>query len=277
MSTWVIGDIQGCWRTLERLLKRISYDASRDRLWLAGDLVNRGPSNVEVLRWARAQGDRVTAILGNHDLKLLTQAAGLAKPRRLDTLDDVLGAPDRDELIDWLRRRPLAHLEGGWLMVHAGLAKSWSAGTTLAHSREVEAILQAGDLGDALGRIADTSPLRWSDTLRGPRRLAGIIGTLCRLRTCSAEGRACQGFSGAPADAPAGCMPWFDVPGRRAIGARVVFGHWSSLGLLVRDDVVCLDTGCVWGGALTAMRLEDSHIAQEPSVDRRTPAEEGQE
>lgn len=275
MSTWVVGDIQGCWRTFERLLERIKFDASRDRLWLAGDLVNRGPSNVEVLRWARAQGDRVTAVLGNHDLKLLTQAAGLAKPRRLDTLEDVLGAPDRDELIDWLRRRPLAHLEDGWLMVHAGLAPSWSAEATLAHSREVEAILQAGDLGDALGRIADTSPPQWSDTLRGPRRVAAIIGTLCRLRTCSAEGRACQGFSGAPADAPAGCMPWFDVPGRRAIGARVVFGHWSSLGLVLRDDVVCLDTGCVWGRTLTAMRLEDSLIAQEPCIDRRTPAEGG--
>lgn len=277
MSTWVIGDIQGCWRTLLRLLADIGFDASRDRLWLAGDLVNRGPSNVEVLRWARAQGEAVTAILGNHDLKLLAQAAGLAKARRLDTLDDVLAAPDRDELVDWLRRRPLAHREGGWLMVHAGIAPSWSVSETLERAREVEDVLSAGSLSDAVARLGEKAPDRWSDALRGKRRLAAIVATLCRLRTCRADGTACAAFSGAPADAPKGCMPWFDVPGRKATGARIVFGHWSALGLLVRDDIACLDTGCVWGRSLSAIRLEDGRVVQAPCVDRRTSAEEGGE
>lgn len=277
MSTWAIGDIQGCWRTLQRLLARIDYDATRDRLWLAGDMVNRGPANVEVLRWARAQGKSVVAILGNHDLKLLTQACGLAKPRRLDTLGDVLNAPDRDDLIEWLRHQPFAHREKGWLMVHAGIAPSWSVGETMSHAEEAGEALRKGALVDALARLGDQAPARWDDRLRGKRRMAAIVATLCRLRTCRADGSACIHFSGAPTDAPAGCMPWFDVPGRRATTARVVFGHWSSLGLLVRDDVVCLDTGCVWGRSLSAIRLEDGFVAKEPCVDTRTSAEEGGE
>ena len=277
VSTWAVGDIQGCWRTLQRLLVRIDYDATRDRLWLAGDLVNRGPANVAVLRWARAQGESVVAILGNHDLKLLTQAAGLAKPRRLDTLHDVLTAPDRDELIDWLRKRPLAHHEKGWLMVHAGISPGWSVDDTMSHAEEVGDALRRGSLVDALARLGDQAPGRWDRRLRGRRRLATIVATLCRLRACRADGTACLHFSGAPADAPAGCIPWFDVPGRRATDARIVFGHWSSLGLLVRDDVVCLDTGCVWGRTLSAIRLEDGSVVQEPCADSRTSAEESGE
>ena len=267
MSTWVVGDIQGCWRSLLRLLGDIRFDATRDRLWLAGDLVNRGPSNVEILRWARAQGDAVTTILGNHDLKLLARASGVSKAGKLDTLDDVLGAPDRDELIDWLRRRPLAHREGRWLMVHAGVAPSWSVDDTLARARELEDVLRAGPLDKAMARLGEDAPDRWTDGLRGKKRLASIVATLCRLRTCRADGTACASFSGEPADAPKGCMPWFDVPGRKSAGARIVFGHWSALGLLVRDDVICLDTGCVWGRSLTALRLEDSHVVQVPCAD----------
>lgn len=275
MSTYVIGDIQGCWQTLQALLARIAFDESRDRILLAGDLVNRGPSSLEVLRWARGLGDRLVAVLGNHDMKLLAQAARLAQPRELDTLADVMSAPDRDELIDWLRLRPLVHREAGCLLVHAGLMPSWSGDDALALAGEVEAVLRCGPLDQAMARLRERPPARWDDGLRGRERLACILAGFVRLRACRADGSACWEFSGAPDAAPPGCLPWFDVPGRRSAGERVLFGHWSALGLLVRDDVVALDTGCVWGRSLSAIRLEDGAVFQEPCADPPAAARDG--
>ena len=276
MSTYVIGDIQGCWQTLQALLRRVELDAASDRVVLVGDLVNRGPSNVQVLRWAVSLGDRCTAVLGNHDLKLLVRASGNGRRGELDTLDDVLGAPDRDELIAWLRRLPLALPADRGLVVHAGLFPQWSASQALELSAEVEAVLRKGSLEDATARLRGKAPTRWSDALRGEERWAAILGGFLRLRTCTKAGAACWDFSGPPEGAPKGCIPWFDVPDRASHGTRVLFGHWSSLGLKVRDDIAALDTGCVWGRRLTALRLEDGKVVQEEcrdDVPRRREAE----
>jgi len=248
MATYVIGDVQGCFITLERLLARIGFDASSDRIWLAGDLVNRGPNSLEVLRWAKRNEGRVVTVLGNHDLHLLASAAGTRAPSPRDTFADVLEAPDRDELLSWLGRRPLLHREGEHFLVHAGLSPQWSFDAIEDLAREAEQGLREGRLDD---------------------RLRGILATLTRMRTCRANGDMCD-FAGPPASAPAGCESWFervDVPD----GSTVFFGHWAALGLYRGRNVVGLDTGCVWRRSLTAIRLEDRLVFQEPS-ELRNPA-----
>lgn len=270
MATYAIGDIQGCFATLSALLERCAFDPGRDRLWLAGDLVNRGPGSLAVLRWARQLGTTVTAVLGNHDLHLLRVAEGLAVARGKDSLDAVLAAPDRDELLDWLAAQPLVHRETvagqPWLMVHAGLHPSWSAEVALALGRQVSAALSADRRG-LLASLDQPGDLAWQAQLGGAARFAALIGVLTRLRTCHADGSPCAEHKGTPETAPAGCAPWFRVAPRRWSDHRVVCGHWAALGLHVGDGVAALDSGCVWGRSLTALRLDDGALFSEPARD----------
>jgi len=273
MGTYAIGDVQGCFETLERLLRRIDFRPGEDRLWLAGDLVNRGPASLEVLRWARDHDEHLVAVLGNHDLHLLAVAAGLAEPRRSDTLDACLAAPDREALLGWLRRRPLLHREGRHVLVHAGLLPAWSIETAQAHAREVAHALREGDGRLVLASLAADKAAAWSDELTGTARISLIVAALTRLRICTADGRMRADFSGPPSEAPEGCRPWFDA--RVAAGEpTIVFGHWAALGLHLAPHVLGLDTGCVWGGSLTAIRLEDRAVFQEPAAEAeaRPPA-----
>jgi bis(5'-nucleosyl)-tetraphosphatase (symmetrical) len=259
MATYAIGDVQGCWDNLRALVERIA-PAAGDRLWLTGDLVNRGPRSLEVLRWARDQGDRLVAVLGNHDLHLISCARGVRKPRKGDTFRDVLDAPDRDELIDWLASRPLVHREGDWLMVHAGLLPDWSADDAERLAREVE---ETG-LSDALLGSWRQAPRRWRDDLDPAGRHALALSAFATLRCVDRDGAMDRDFDGPPAEAPPRLLAWFDHPRRRSREVRIACGHWAALGLLIRPDLAALDSGCVWGGHLTAMRLEDGETFQVP-------------
>jgi bis(5'-nucleosyl)-tetraphosphatase (symmetrical) len=270
MATFAIGDLHGCWDTLRRLLDRLPFEPARDRLWLVGDLVNRGPRSLEVLRWARetaaAMGERFAVVLGNHDLRLLALAAGVTRPKRLDTLGHLLAAEDAGELVAWLGARPFVHRgengEEGWTMVHAGLLPEWTVADAEAAARRVEAAL-AGPQRNALLVRGPADPAA-DDPALAPLRRALLAFTL--LRTLDAEGRPCP-FSGPPAEAPAGCVPWFRVPGRRTVGHRIVCGHWAALGLHREDGVLALDSACVWGRRLTAVRLEDGEVFQQETVE----------
>jgi len=257
MATYVIGDIQGCRLTLERLLVTVGFDPGRDRLWLVGDLVNRGPDSAGVLRLLRGLGDAVTCVLGNHDLHLLARATGNSPAKPLDTLDDVLAAPDRDELLTWLAARPLLHREKSLTLVHAGLLPEWTVDAAAAEARRLETALRREPRA-ALGQGRQDPALR----------------ALTTLRTCRKNGTPCK-FSGAPADAPADCVPWFAHPLRRSRGSTVFFGHWAALGLALGPDYVGLDTGCVWGRELTALRLEDRQIWSIPSVEPGAKRDDG--
>jgi len=266
MAVYAIGDIQGCAASLRELLACIDFDERRDRLLLVGDLVNRGPGSLEVLRWARALGDRVAAVLGNHDLHLLRVAGGVRKLKPKDTIGDILQAADRDLLIEWLRHRPLMHEEGDVVMVHAGLHPDWSVDDARLRAREAEAALRADDWAERLRRAYTGPPVPWREDLTGAARLRAMLSIFVRLRTCTAEGHLCD-YCGPPSGAPEGCVPWFEHPGRRSRGRCVLFGHWSTLGLRVRRDTIAVDTGCVWGQALTAIRLEDRAVFQVEAVD----------
>lgn len=261
MTRYAIGDVQGCDDELRALLELLKFSADRDRLWFVGDLVNRGPNSLATLRRVRALADNAVVVLGNHDLHLLALAYGSHRKRRADTLDEVLAAPDRDALLDWLMRRPLAHHESGDLMVHAGVVPQWTVALTLTLAREIEAALRR-DPRTLFDHMYGNEPDRWSDTLAGTDRLRFAINVLTRLRVCTADGRVDLSVKGAPPPPPSALLPWFDVPGRRSADARVIFGHWSALGLTLRSGLVGLDSGCVWGGALTALDLD----AQRPPV-----------
>ncbi|HEX6898633.1 MAG TPA: symmetrical bis(5'-nucleosyl)-tetraphosphatase [Thermoanaerobaculia bacterium] len=263
MATYAIGDVHGCFGTLQRLLRRIRYDAGRDRLWFVGDLVNRGPRSLDVLRWAAEQGDRIVVVLGNHDLHLLARAAGFAEARKKDTLDEVLDAPDRDDLLEWLGSRPLAHREGEALMVHAGLFPEWSPGEAGRLAREVEERLRGEKAPKLLAGFQQKTAERWKESLTGQDRARTALAGFAKLRTLDAEGRMCPDFSGPPALAPKGCRPWYAAPDRKSAGATVIFGHWAALGLRIQDGVAALDTGCAWGRQLTALRLDDWRVFQE--------------
>jgi bis(5'-nucleosyl)-tetraphosphatase (symmetrical) len=262
MATYVIGDVQGCYRELRALLSRVSFDRARDRIWFVGDLVNRGPDSLAVLRFVRALGERAVAVLGNHDLHLVCRHAGFAKPRADDTLDEVLAAPDAVSLIDWLRHRPMLHREGGWLMVHAGLLPGWSSGTAVRLAGEVERVLRGGRYLTFLENMYGTRPDHWSESLAGWDRLRVIVNVMTRIRFCTMAGR--LEFAAKGLTAPAGHLPWFKARHPRR-GERLLCGHWSALGLHRRRAVLALDTGCVWGGALTALRLDDERLFQVPS------------
>lgn len=280
MVTYAIGDIQGCGATLQRLLERLrasGFDEGRDALWLVGDLVNRGPRSLAVLRWAveqqRRMGARFVAVLGNHDLHLLGVAGGVARSKEGDTLDEVLEAPDVDELMEWLRLRPLLHRAsvGGrpHLLVHAGLLPAWTGEQALALAGEVQAALAGVDWPFVVAELLRHKGDAWNDSLSGHSRLGAIVAGLLWLRTCTGDGRLCADFKGPPDKAPAGCVPWFDAPGRRSGDHTVVCGHWAALGLKLRSDLAALDTACVWGAALTAVRLEDQAVFSERNVDGR--------
>lgn len=265
MSRYVIGDVQGCYEELMGLLGRCGFDAARDRVWLVGDLVNRGPASLQVLRWARALGDACVCVLGNHDLHLLAVAEGLARPGRGDTLDAVLQAPDREELLHWLRHRPLLWREEDWLMVHAGLWPGWTAEQAAALAQEVETCLRGPGWKDFLARMYGNEPDHWDDALRGAERLRFIVNTMTRMRFIDADMRLDLAFKGEREDAPPGLRPWFDL--EHAHGdVKVLCGHWSALGLHITENVVALDSGCVWGGPLSAWRLEDGQLFQQPSM-----------
>lgn len=253
---YLIGDVQGCCSALERLLAKLDFSPSRDHVYLLGDLVNRGPGSLAALRLLSGLGEAATCLLGNHDLHLLAVAHGARKPQRGDTLDDILAAPDRGALLGWLRRQRLACFEQGWLMVHAGIVPQWDRAQTLALAAEVEALLRGPDLPDFLQAMYGNEPDRWDDGLAGTARLRFIVNVLTRLRFCDADGRIDFKTKDGAGSAPEGFYPWFDVPGRRSADTPVAFGHWSTLGLVSRDKLLALDTGCVWGGQLSAMRID---------------------
>jgi bis(5'-nucleosyl)-tetraphosphatase (symmetrical) len=262
MGTIAIGDVQGCYDQLMRLLERAGFDERRDVLWFVGDLVNRGPQSLETLRFVKGLGARAVTILGNHDLNLLAVAAGVRKPHRGDTNDGILAAPDRDELLTWLRHQYMMHAGGGSAMVHAGLLPQWTLAQALALAREVEEALRAPDHRELLKRMYGNEPLRWRDDLAGYDRLRIIVNAMTRMRLAAADGTLELNHKLGLDTVPAGYLPWYEVPGRASRGTPIVFGHWAALGLLVREDAICLDSGCVWGRALSALRLEDRRLFQ---------------
>jgi bis(5'-nucleosyl)-tetraphosphatase (symmetrical) len=266
MATYAIGDIQGCMETLERLLHRIGFSPDHDRLWLVGDLVNRGPRSLDVLRWARTLDERVTCVLGNHDVHLLGRAAGVDKAKKRDTLDDILAAPDRDELLDWLRTRPFLHVEGNLALVHAGLHPFWAIDDALACAATLQQGLSAPTWREFLHELNASSP-PWDPQLRGSERARASLAYLVRARTLTPAGQLETKFDGPPADAPPGCVPWFAFSAARWTTHTVVFGHWAALGLSLGAHHMGIDTGCVWGNALTAIRLDDRRVFQEKSVE----------
>lgn len=262
MATYAIGDIQGCFQALQLLLQKIDFDPARDRLWLVGDLVNRGPDSLAVLRWARALGDKAVVVLGNHDLHLLAVAYGFAKPHRKDTIDQVLTAPDRDELCAWLRHQRLFYAEGDYALVHAGLLPQWSVKKAAALAHEVEQELRGKHYLDFFERMYGNEPKAWSKDLHGMTRLRMITNAMTRLRFCTPEGEMEFDHKGPPEIFPAGHLPWYEAPNRKNADTTIIFGHWSALGLEVRSNLLALDTGCLWGGDLTAVRLEDRQVYQ---------------
>ncbi len=248
------GDIQGCRDAYRRLLAKVapSHDTP---LWFAGDIINRGPESLATLRDLIALGDRAVTILGNHDLHLLSVSAGIRKSKKGDTLDDILSAPDVEDLLHWVRHRPIAHFDHDILMVHAGVLPQWDVTTTLELADEFQKALRAPNWKETLAGLYGNEPNKWKPKLKGIERLRVICNALTRLRFCKADGEMDFSSSGALDMAPAGCVPWFDVPARKTSNVTVVFGHWAALGLVVRDNVIGLDSGCVWGEELTAVRL----------------------
>jgi bis(5'-nucleosyl)-tetraphosphatase (symmetrical) len=279
MALYCIGDIQGCDGALGHLLERMAFSPSRDTVYLLGDLVNRGPRSCAVLRRCMAADGALRCLLGNHDLHLLATAHGVRTPSRRDTLASVLQAEDRQALLDWLRQQPLArqHLHGGetLLMVHAGVLPGWSAADTLAFAEEVHAVLRGPDLPAFLQQMYGNQPDHWNNALTGTDRLRVIVNALTRLRFCSAQGVMDFESAESAASPPPGLLPWFDVPGRRTAGTLLAFGHWSTLGWLNRSDLLGLDTGCVWGGTLSAVRfgatLAERELLQVPCPQAQVP------
>lgn len=262
MATYAIGDVQGCFAELERLLDEIRFDAARDRLWFVGDLVNRGPQSAEVLRFVKSLGDGAVTVLGNHDVHLIAHVAGFGKKRADDSFGDVLEAPDCVALVEWLRARPMMHVERGYAMVHAGLLPAWSIERGLELAAEVESALRAPDYRTFLAGLYGSQPDRWEDGLRGIDRLRVVVNAMTRMRFVDASGVMDFRVKGELEKAPRGYLPWFDVPGRASADVPIVCGHWSALGLLIRPDLLALDSGCVWGGRLTAVRLDDRSVFQ---------------
>jgi bis(5'-nucleosyl)-tetraphosphatase (symmetrical) len=275
MPRYAIGDVQGCADELKALLKRCNFSVDRDELWFVGDLVNRGPKSLETLRFVRSLGANATVVLGNHDLHLLALAHGSKRrPRDGDTLEPILEAPDREQLLEWLSGRPLAVFDEprGDFLVHAGLAPDWTARVAARLAREVEAVLR-NDARTLFDAMYGNKPDQWSEDLRGMDRLRFVINAFTRMRFCRRDGTLELDNKDKPGEQPADYLPWFDVPGRKSRDVRVVCGHWSTLGFRKRPDLLALDTGCVWGGALTAVNLDaDEAPLQLPCSGHQRPA-----
>lgn len=263
MATYVIGDIQGCFNSFQQLLDKIAFSA-KDRLWLVGDLINRGPSSVQVLRWLMQHQTQVVAVLGNHDLHSLVVAHGVVAAHRSDTLQALLEAPDRDELLHWLRQQKMAHHEGNYLLVHAGVLPQWDVPQVMALAGEVEQALRGQQYGEFLRHMYGNQPDYWHDALSGWDRLRVITNALTRLRICDQHGQMEFSFKGELGRIPAGYMPWYQVPQRATRSCVILFGHWSALGYQHSHNTIALDTGCLWGGQLSAYRLEDGSLWQVP-------------
>jgi bis(5'-nucleosyl)-tetraphosphatase (symmetrical) len=268
MATYAIGDIQGCFNSLRRLLGHISFDATRDRLWLVGDLVNRGPESLATLRFLKSLGASVFPVLGNHDLFLLAAAENIATLRPKDTVQDILAADDRVELTDWLRHQPLHRRDGQFFMVHAGLLPQWTIAEAASLAAEVETVLAGPDYRELLHELFRGPTPQWDPALKGMERLVSITRVLTRLRTTTPDGEM-SSYSGPPDEAPDGFLPWFRISNRRSSDATIITGHWAALGLHVEPTLLAIDSGCVWGRQLTAVRLEDRTIHQVEYADRR--------
>lgn len=264
MATYAIGDLQGCFFSFKDLLKKIQFNPAHDRLWFVGDLINRGPGSLDVMRWMLEHQSSVVTVLGNHDLHTLVVAEGFVSAHRSDTIQSLLDAPDAPELLGWLRQQPLVHFEHGYLMVHAGLLPEWTVDQALTLAAEVNVALQAPNYREFLQHMYGNDPKRWDDGLTGWDRLRVITNAMTRLRICSTEGEMEFKFKGELENIPNGYQPWFDLTQRASVNTSIVFGHWSALGLQHKNNVYSLDTGCLWGGHLSAMRLEDRQIFQVP-------------
>jgi bis(5'-nucleosyl)-tetraphosphatase (symmetrical) len=264
LATYAVGDIQGCVIEFRQLLERMQFDPVQDKLWLVGDLVNRGPASLEVLRLVKSLGDAAIVVLGNHDLHLLAVAAGVAELHRNDTLNEILLAPDREELLAWLRKQRMIYVEGDRVLLHAGLLPQWGVVQAQALAQEVEAALRGKHCNDFLRRMYGNQPDHWEDALGGYKRLRVITNALTRMRICTAKGEMDFKFKGKVRDIPAGYLPWFDAPNRNSAGASIVCGHWSALGLKLTPGIIALDSGCLWGGSLSGLRLEDRKLFQVP-------------
>ena len=259
MAVYAIGDLQGCYDPFRKLLDAIQFDASKDTLWLTGDLVNRGPKSLKTLRYVKKLGESAITVLGNHDLHLLALEAGVVRfGKRFGSLQKLLNAPDAEELCDWLRHRPLVHYDErlDTLLVHAGTHPNWDVEKTLARAAEVEEALRGYDYPTLLGKMYGNTPNYWSGGLSGYKRLRFIVNCLTRMRMVSVDGHLDLNFSGSPWRARKGLLPWYRAPQPAWQGTRIVFGHWSALGLIVLPDLISLDTGCVWGRQLTAVRID---------------------
>ncbi len=265
MATYVIGDIHGCYQTLQQLLEILPFDPASDKLWSTGDLVNRGPDSLGVLRWARELGETLTVVLGNHDLHMLAVAAGARAMREDDDFRDVLEAPDADDFLEWLSTRPLFHRRGDTALVHAGLLPSWTLDRAEQLAGEVEATLRSSERDDFFEVMYGNEPRRWRDALEGHDRLRLIVNAMTRMRVLDDEDGLEFDFKQSLDELPDARLPWFEHPDRAFEGARLVFGHWSTLGYHRHCDIHGLDSGCVWDGRLTAMRLEDGELFQVPS------------
>lgn len=262
MSTYAIGDVQGCFSALQRVLEKIQFDPNKDFLWFVGDLVNRGPESLTTLRFIKNLGTAAISVLGNHDLHLIAVAAGHKKLRSDDTLHDILSAPDRDELIAWLKSLPLVYRKNNYLMVHAGLLPQWSVEKAEVLAKEVEVALRGDQSNEFIANMYGNKPDRWDDNLIGWERLRVIINAMTRLRFCSPEGVIDFDHKGEAEKAPPGFLPWFEIENRKSQDTVVIVGHWSALGLRVQKNLLALDSGCVWGASLSCVRLEDKQIFQ---------------
>jgi bis(5'-nucleosyl)-tetraphosphatase (symmetrical) len=262
MAIYAIGDLQGCYSALRRLLDHCAFDPVQDRLWLVGDLVNRGPESLEVLRFVSGLGAAATVVLGNHDIYLLMVRAGQKRSDEDDTLTPVLNAPDCDELLYWLANRPLLHVEGQHVLVHAGLLPQWTVPKAQALASEVERMLTGKDAKKFLTHLIGSRPDHWEDSLKGWDRLRVIVNSFTRMRFLTLDGRLSMRAKGSPENAPEGCLPWFALPKRASRSHTIVCGHWSALGFYREEGLLALDSGYVWGGPLTAVRLEDGEVFQ---------------
>ena len=253
---YLIGDVQGCCDALDRLLEKIAFTPSRDHVYVLGDLVNRGPESLRTLRRLRELGTSATCLLGNHDLNLLAVAHGVRKQHKSDTIAEILDAPDRNEWLNWLRHRRMAVFEHGWLMAHAGVPPQWDRAQTLALAGEVEQLLRSDALAEFLPQMYGDEPARWDDALTGVPRARFIINALTRIRFVAADGTMDLITKDGADGAPPGFTPWFEAPQRRTANTPIAFGHWATLGLINRPKLIALDTGCVWGRQLSAMRID---------------------